>query len=393
MDTNHFTTSFDKLIALWILRLFPDGFISTLIGLRNGFTRDRDNNDNLYLTHLRELLESSDACFSPRVRENFRQFASIFDLDETETKIMEFYACAMVIPELEILNILSPRIRGELNENIAGYLAAVLNLPHSNVSSAFSPDSRLLCNALIFKGEPYEFVSRPLANLLLNGEFCETALLNLYGVEILSVTKETDNLDYLKTGFGILVSYLEKCRTQGKKGINVLLYGNFAYERKLFIQTIAKAFEVPVLEIGFQDPCYNKLNQFSRLNALKATDFLHQNMPIVKIFDHAEHVIGKIDASDYKKFRKLHLKPILETNINPVIWMIDSIDRLSKRFTDSFELKLEIPLTGNMHLDATSPEISGRFFAHDLLCQLSAIDHPAASATVSEVRGSKTSQS
>jgi hypothetical protein len=321
MDIKHFSNSFEKLIALWIVRSFPYGcisqgfcgtefdynidyeifeqdqesIISTFIGLPNEITRGSDEDNYAYMNHLREFLERESASMLPRVRENFSQFSDVYGLNEVEKRIVEFLACSLAVPVLEALNTFEFSLDSEDSYQIA-HLSRVLLLDFEDVAEACAVDGRLRKYGIICGTKEcekiFEFFSLSVARRLLWGTFQARDILGVYCVVKRShsnpYSREMEEIAHFMPGLNILVDYLINCQELNHPRINVLIRGSSIEQTNMLIFAFSRILKIKQFEVRSRDYHFNPLAPCHRLAALSLAQLLLKNEQALIIYDQAE---------------------------------------------------------------------------------------------------------
>jgi hypothetical protein len=156
MRTRRFRTSFDRLIALWVLRAFSrnlgrpsfiirsnyaDSDIAEFLGLPTKLDKATLSKMPQLLDDLQASLEKGAASLLAQARNNFTRFAASLQLNATEQLILEFYACLETQQPLAD----TARVNGKLSA-LDGhrFLANVLGLTRNAVAKALAPGGRLM---------------------------------------------------------------------------------------------------------------------------------------------------------------------------------------------------------------------------------------------------------
>jgi len=245
MATQRFHSRLDRLIALWILRVFSPS-LGRSVFLNNSGYADSDIAEFLGLplrldeATIREIprmlddlqisLEKARPASLPALaRDNFTRFAVSLKLNTTEQRILEFFACMETEPPLADTGRVTRKIIGA---EAPRFLARVLDLPRNAVAKALAPGGRMMkCGLLKRTEHPHkiarlEFHSEALAVRLLRDSYNPGKLLKLFGVVTPSSPElGLEDFPHLQTSLNLLVPYLKTVQAKRKPGVNVLIHG------------------------------------------------------------------------------------------------------------------------------------------------------------------------
>lgn len=152
MTTDRFLSSFDRLIAIWILRAFSAGLgrhgfmdytgyadagIAEFLGMPSYAGEHTRVRLGRYLDGIQNSVEQAGTASLPaRAQANFNRFANELKLNPVEQRIVEFFACMETESVLEDTVRVNPKI---FERDTARFLGIVLDLPRNAVSTALSP--------------------------------------------------------------------------------------------------------------------------------------------------------------------------------------------------------------------------------------------------------------
>ena len=370
MRTHRFRSSFDRLIALWVLRAFSrnlarpcficgsnyaDSDIAEFLGPTELEMVDLAKIPQL-LDDLHASLEKASVSLPAQARNNFTRFAASLRLNATEQRILEFFACSEIQPVLADTG----RVIRKFNAtDSTRLLSNVLGLPRSVVAKAVSPGSRLMKCGLLKKSENprrisrLEFHSEALASHLLGDSYNPGKLLKSFGV-IAPPPPELGLED-----------------SPQKPGVNVLIHGSPGTGKTQLVRVLGRALDIPVYELDTSDEDGDPLHDIRRLAALNLAQTYFATCPTLLVFDEAEDILtptltNRGAANSHKGW----FNQTLENNPQPVFWISNSIESLDPAFSRRFDLILEVPIPPK-----SQPEIWSRPDSSNIL-QGSNIFHP-----------------
>ncbi len=406
MASHRFRSSYDRLLALWVLRAFSPGlgrssffdgsaytepdlakYLGLPLQLEEGAHREiSDLLDALLIS----LEQAGPASLPARARNNFTRFSASLKLNSNEQRILEFFACMEIEPPLADMGRVARKIIGA---ELPRFLSRVLDLPRNAMSKALAPGGRLVKCGLLKRSEhPYrteqlEFHSEALATRLLRDTYDPHKLLKLFGV----VTPSQPDLgleDYphLQTSLDILLPYLGAVHAKRKPGVNVLVHGEPGTGKSQLVRVLARVLGIDVFELDTADFDGDPLHPGRRLSVLNLAQTYFQDTPVLLVFDEAEDILKSsfIDrgmANSHKGW----FNQMLERNRQPVFWISNSITSLDPAFSRRFDFILEVPIPPKAQRSRILREKVGKLVTPGLIDHLAGLDH-LAPAVVTRVR-------
>ncbi len=398
MATHRFSSRFDRLIALWILRAFSpelgrsnflcnsayaDSEIAEFLGLPMRLDEAVIREMPRLLDDLQISLEKAGPASLPsQARNNFTRFADSLKLNTTEQRILEFFAC------VETESTLADTCR--VNQKLTGpgaprFLAKVLNLPRNAIAKALAHGGRMLRCGLLkschhpHKSSGLEFHSEALATRLLRGPCDPAKLLKLFGVVTPSPPElGLDDFPHLETSLNLLIPYLKTVRDKRRPGVNVLIHGAPGTGKSQLVRVLGRALDIPVFELETADRDGDPLRASGRLSVLNLAQTYFNDPAVLLVFDEAEDILTPSPTSlGMANSHKGWFNQLLEKNRQPVFWISNSITTLDPAFSRRFDFILEVPIPPKTQRRRILRKQAGHLVSPGLIEQLAGIEHLA----------------
>lgn len=397
MANQRFRSRFDRLLALWILRVFTPGLgrssftrgsayadsdIAEFLGLPPQLDEETIRRMPHLLDDLQKSLENGSAALPARANANFTRFAASLKLNSTEQRILEFFACMDTEPPLADTGRVT---RNLISVNASRYLARVLDLPRNTVAKALAPGGRLMKCGLLKKNEPphkvagLDFHSEALADRLLRHPYDPVNLLKIFGV-VSPPPPELGLMDFphIQTSLDLLLPYLKKIQATRKPGVNVLIYGAPGTGKSQLVRVLGRALGLPVFELDTADNYGDPLDAEGRLSVLNLAQAYFHDLAVLLVFDEAEDILTpSLVNRGMANTHKGWFNQMLEKNHQPVFWISNSIETLDPAFSRRFDFVLEVPIPPKAQRGRILREKAGKLVSPGLIEHLAGIEHLA----------------
>lgn len=386
-----------RLIALWILRVFSPGFarnhfisrssycdrdIAEYLGLPPEFDDESSGKILRMLDKLHASLEKTKNKTLPSLaRKNFALVTESLKLNATEQSLLEFYACV----EAESVLVDTFRVTSRIvSSDPPRFLAKILGLPRKPVAKALSPNGRLMKCGLLKRCNPsekggFEIHSEELALRLLHEPCDARKLLKLFCVSPAKPPElGLDDYPHLQESLDLLLPYLKAVRAKRKAGVNVLIHGAPGTGKTQLVRVIGAALGAPVFDLDTSDNFGGPLNAAHRMSVLSLAQTYFHDLPVLLVFDEAEDILTpSLMNRGAAQSHKGWFNQMLETCRQPIFWISNSIDTLDPAFSRRFDFILEVPIPPKSQRVRILRKNAGKLVSSALIEQMADIEHLA----------------
>ncbi len=157
-----------------------------------------------------------------------------------------------------------------------------------------------------------------------------------------------DDFSHLGGDHNRLLSFLNKSRQQGVRGINILLWGSSGAGKTEFCKTLAKELSCNLYAVGETDDDGNEPDRQERLDAMQlAQGLLQYQDNSLLMFDEMDNMAELSSFSAYMGDKLLLPSKVLpnrlfENNPVPTLWIINDVSALEESTIRRMSLVLEI---------------------------------------------------
>jgi transitional endoplasmic reticulum ATPase len=287
---------------------------------------------------------------------NIERLGGLIGLNPVEREILAFAVkCAGMAALAEPLGMITPTSRSRLCRALGAILEPIRP---EQINAALERDSALVSTGLVRWASPGNCSSDGVLKVMddldaiLGSEVLDdAALLTPFFRVAPSSTLSAADFPHLGDDVDLLCRFLGRARKEGRKGINVLLYGAPGTGKTELARVIAARVGELLYEVNVADRDDNPIESKSRLTSyLLCQRFLGRISSGLVFFDESEDLFPAVSLGFFgMKMRSAHQKGftnrLLEANAVPAIWVTNSIDQIDRavlrRFV--FQLELRIP--------------------------------------------------
>lgn len=285
------------------------------------------------------------------LKKNVSRLSSVIGLSEAECRILEFVVLLKVEQSLEA----AANFLGSLSSvKVFRSLAVILDLEEEDVRAAFSSRSTLTKSGLL-KLESYsttfdtklELLSDDFADNIVS---CDTDPVDLIRDSVVCSSEahlKVDDYSHVGPALSILRPYLKQSLADGRKGVNVFLYGKPGTGKTQLAKVLAQDLDSQLFEIACEDREGSSIDGENRLRAFCAAQCFFAKRQTLLLFDEVEDVFadgdGLLGRRSTAQQRKAWMNRMLEENSVPTIWVSNSRD-LDPAFVRRFDIVFELPV-------------------------------------------------
>ena len=290
---------------------------------------------------------------------NVERLSKIAGLSPTDCRILEF---AVLLYSDEILEEVCDLL-GELTlAKLFRVLSRLLDLPEADIRSSLSKRGGLFRSGLLtlFRdGQKYELKTML---ELISSRFADTMVSTdanpvdaLQDVVFPSSPPHLNISDFPHKAkeLEMLLPYLKKSISTGRRGVNILMYGDPGTGKSQLARLLAKETGCQLFEVASEDEGGEPLNDKERLRAFHAAQALLTGRKIIILFDEIEDVFDTSNSSIFAKLfghenkgrnPKAWLNRRLEENQTPTIWVANVINEMHPAFKRRFDMIIKMPV-------------------------------------------------
>ena len=383
------TTRVEPLVRLWLLRLLVPmavgkhtfserskydyelgeshfRFIAEIFDTENEWYTKSNNRINpkkalncLHKLYVAEEKNPGKAKAPRLLAANVKRLSKLAGLSPTDCRILEF---AVLLYSDEILDE-ACSLLGELTiAKLFKVLSKLLDLLEADVRRSLSKKGSLFRSGLLslFKdGSKYEL------NILLeliSSRFADTMVsTDADPVDLLQDVVFPSSPPHLNIGdfshkakeIDMLLPYLKNSISTGRRGVNILMYGDPGTGKSQLARILAKETGCQLFEVASEDERGEPLDDKKRLRAFHAAQALLTGKRILILFDEIEDVFDTSSSSILAKLfggenkgrnPKAWLNRRLEENQTPTLWIANVINEIHPAFKRRFDMIVKMPV-------------------------------------------------
>ena len=313
--------------------------------------------DRLYATTEKKL---KNATAPECLAGNIQRLSALAGLSATDCRILEF---AILIHTEEALE-KTGNLLGELtSKQVFKVLSALLDLPHAEIRKSLGKDGALARSGLLslYKGmsvgdnldDKLELLSSGFAENMVSLDADPVILLRDIVFPSSAPHLTIDDFPHLENELGVLRPYLRQSLATGRKGVNILLYGEPGTGKSQLAKILAVQTGCELFEVASEDEDGDPRMGGLRLRAFQAAQNVLSNRSMMILFDEIEDVFDCSDPWDLDipfsrvKIRgkpKAWFNRRLEENSVPTLWLGNSICALDPAFIRRFDMIVKMPV-------------------------------------------------
>ncbi|MDE0154795.1 MAG: AAA family ATPase [Gammaproteobacteria bacterium] len=310
--------------------------------------------DKLYVSAEKKLnLATAPKCLAG----NVRCLSALAGLSATDSRILEF---AVLIHTEETLEKVSALLGELMSKQVFKILSVVLDLPQPEVRNSLSKKGALAKSGLLSLDrnsandlkDKLDLLSPGFADIMVSSDANPVHLLR--DIVFPSSAPHLSIADYphLKKELYVLLPYLKEAVTTGRKGVNILLYGDPGTGKSQLAKILAAETSCELFEVASEDEDGDPRIGGLRLRAFQAAQNILSNQNLIILFDEIEDVFDISDPDFGMLFAlvKLRNNPkawfnrTLEENSVPTLWLGNSIMGMDPAFIRRFDMIIKLPV-------------------------------------------------
>ena len=312
--------------------------------------------DKLYVSAEKKLnIATAPKCLA----DNVRCLSALAGLSATDSRILEF---AVLIHTEEALEKVSALFGELMSKQVFKILSVALDLPQPEVCNSLSKKGALARSGLLSLDrtsavnlkDKLDLLSPGFADIVVSSDANPVHLLR--DVVFPSSAPHLSIADYphLEKELRVLLPYLKQAVTTGRKGVNILLYGDPGTGKSQLAKILAAETGCVLFEVASEDDDGDPRIGRLRLRSFQAAQNILSSRNMMILFDEIEDVFDYGDSLDIGRLfapvkprdnPKAWFNRTLEENSVPTLWLGNSISGLDTAFIRRFDMiiKLSVP--------------------------------------------------
>ncbi|MCL2523075.1 MAG: ATP-binding protein [Betaproteobacteria bacterium] len=261
-----------------------------------------------------------------------------FGIEPDFQAVLRYMTYGQLLPLMRNLYL---KITGAYKDNRFEYgtFSAAANVPTFIIEKSFNFDSPLLSNGVVIKDNAGNIgLSDSFHRVLRSTHDSVAEIRKILLGEPPVATLRRDNFKYIEDDYLHIRAILGNAIKEGRRGVNILLYGLPGTGKSELCKTLAKDIGVDLYAIS-ENSGNNRAARASDLSL--GETLLAGNANAVIMFDEAEDVFCANQFSE-KQDSKLYFNRILERNKTPVIWITNNIEDMDAAYIRRFAYALEV---------------------------------------------------
>ena len=310
----------------------------------------------LYKTEEKKLKKAK----SPRLlAANVERLSKLAGLSPTDCRILKF---AVLLYSDGVLDEACSLLGDLTMARLFKVLSKLIDLPEADIRRSLSKKGSLFRSGLLtlFRdGQKYELkmmlelISYRFADTMVSTDADPVDLLQDVVFHSPPPQLNIDDFPHKAKEIDMLLPYLKKCLNTGRRGVNILMYGDPGTGKSQLARILAKETGCELFEVASEDERGEPLTDKERLRSFHVAQALLSGRKIIILFDEIEDVFDTDNSSilaemfglDNKaRNPKAWLNRRLEENQTPTLWIANVINEMHPAFKRRFDMIIKMPV-------------------------------------------------
>lgn len=277
---------------------------------------------------------------------NIARLSGMLELSSDEARILEF---VVLIHTEYVLDTAADWLGSLSTKKASRALGLILGIPTRRVAQALGAHGTLARSGLVCVDRSGAASLRAKLDML-SGSFADRMLVSSADpVDLLRDTVSAcdppemalSDYTHISSSIDILVPYLRKAVTTGRRGVNIFVHGPPGTGKTQLARVLAAELGCPLFGVASEDSDGDPIGGEKRLRALRAAQTLFAKRKALILFDEVEDVFNDghfmMGRKSTAQSHKAWMNRMLEEGSVPTLWMSNSA-RIDNAFIRRFDM-------------------------------------------------------
>ena len=290
---------------------------------------------------------------------NVERLSNVAGLSPADCRILEF---VVLLHTDEILDEACTLLGAMSPKKLFRALSTLLDLQEADVRNSLSKKGSLFRSGLVTLDEDLrqheikdmlDLISSGFADAMVSADADPVDLLQDVVFPGSPSHLGIDDFPHKAKEIDMLLPYLTQSLNTGRRGVNILMYGDPGTGKSQLARILAKETGCELFEVASEDERGEPLADKARLRAFHAAQALLSGRKIILLFDEIEDVFDTGNSSiianmfgmeNKGRNPKAWLNRRLEENRTPTLWIANVINEMHPAFKRRFDMIIKMPV-------------------------------------------------